>query len=398
MMSNFNQLADRRQSDSEKWRIYGEDLIPMWVADADYAAPEAVIEALNSRLAHPVLGYGIEPQRLRELIVAHLRQRHHWYIEPEWIAFSCGVVPSLNGCRALMGAEGSKAITALPVYPHLRRSAPALKRPMQLFPMKNVAGRFTPDFEALEAAIDADTRMLILCNPHNPVGTVYDADELARFADIAERHDLLICSDDIHADFALYKDKPYRPIASLSPAVSRRTITLMAPSKTFNIAGLNCSFAVIEDADLRRRFTDELAGLVGGVNILGFVAAEAAYEHGQTWLDEQLLHLRANAEYCRERINAMPYLHMNAMEATYLAWVDASELNAVLREKGDDKGGEKGSDKSADNAHDYFLQFGVAVSDGAGFGDGGYFRLNLATSRDLLTQGLDRIERGINAL
>lgn len=383
---NFNAIPDRRSSDSEKWNNYPESVIPLWVADADYAVPEAVIEALTERLGHPVLGYGEESSKLRELIVARLQRLYGWDVKPEWICFTPGVVGSLNSCRAIMGDVGSNAVTAEPVYPHLRNATPVLQRGMKFFDMVDVGGRYTPDFDALEAAIDAHTKMLILCNPHNPVGIVYTDAELQRFGDIAEKHDLLICSDDIHADFVLRDDKAYRPIATVSKAISHRTITLMAASKTFNIAGLNCSYAIIENPVHRKRFTTQLKGLVGGVNILGFVASEAAYEHGDAWLAAQIEHLRDNADYCYERINAMPLLSMNVMEATYLAWVDARALNEKVVAKG------------FKNAYEYLLTFGVAVSDGAAFGQNQFIRLNLATSKDILQQGLDAIERGVREL
>lgn len=358
----------------------------MWVADSDYAVPDAVIAALKARLQHPILGYGEESEKLRRLIVKRMQQHYDWHIQPDWICFTPGVVSGLNSCRAIMGEIGSNAVTALPVYPHLQQTTPILQRDMKFFNMQNIKGRYTPDFAALPHVIDKNTRMLMLCNPHNPVGTVYTKQELQQFADIAEQHDLLICSDDIHADFVLYPDKPYRPIASLSPAISQRTITLMAASKTFNIAGLNCSYAIIENPTYRRLYQTQLKGLVGGVNLFGYLASEAAYEHGQAWLDAQLVHLRDNAEYCYQRINAMPDLSMNQMEATYLAWVDATALN------------QKTQAQKGINATAYLLDYGIAVSDGTAFGDSHFIRLNLATSSDLLAQGLDRIEKAISTL
>ncbi|PIE20289.1 MAG: hypothetical protein CSA61_02390 [Neptuniibacter caesariensis] len=232
---DFTHAHVRRDSDSEKWNTYPQNTLPMWVADADYAVADEIIAALQKRLAHPILGYGEESQQLRQLIVARMQRLYNWDIKAAWICFTPGVVGSLNASRAMMGPIGSKAITALPVYPHLQNSTPVLQRPMQFFHMQNVNGRYTPDFNELQQNMTAETKMLILCNPHNPVGSVYTDDELQRFADIAAAHDLIICSDDIHADFALYADKPYRPIATLSPAVSQRTITLMAASKSFNI-------------------------------------------------------------------------------------------------------------------------------------------------------------------
>lgn len=389
---DFTALPNARQaSESEKWNQYPSDTIPMWVADSDYAVAPEITAALQQRLQHPVLGYGKTSEKLKKLIVERAAQKYHWQIKPEWICFIPGVVGGLNIARAIMGEPGSQAITAKPVYPHLINGAPLLGQGMQFYPMlnqqtKNQKWRYTPDFEALKATLTAQTRMLMICNPHNPVGTVYHADELANFAAIAEANDLLICSDDIHADFVLDTEAVYRPIASLSPAVSQRTITLMAASKTFNIAGLNCAFAIIENPDIRTAFVSQVKGLIGGVNILGLIATEAAYEYGDDWHQAQLTHLRENAHYCYARINAMPLLSMNALEATYLAWVDASKLNALL------------ASQPIKDAYHYLLHYKVAVSNGEAFGVPSFIRLNLATDRATLQAGLDRIEAAVMAL
>ncbi|PIE45336.1 MAG: aspartate aminotransferase [Gammaproteobacteria bacterium] len=384
---NFNIFYDRRNSDSIKWSAYSGDILPNWIADADYAVPEVVVSSLRERLKHPVFGYcNQHPQKLQELIVQRMKRLYQWEIKADWLCFIPGVVGGLNSSRAIMGDIGSNAVTALPVYPHVKNATPVLERPMKFSSMQNVNGRFTPDFDELEAAIDDKTKMLMLCNPHNPVGTVYTKTELSTFAQIAEKHNLLICSDDIHADFVLYEDKPYRPIASLSPDIAERTITLMAASKTFNIAGLVCSYAIIPNEMLRRQFTTQVKGLVGEVNIFGFLASEAAYEHGQEWLAAQIVHLRDNAEYCHRRINAMPMLSMNKMEATFLAWVNAEKLNEKVKAVG------------FNNAYEYFLTYGVAVSDGQPFGDPNYFRLNLATGYKTLKEVLDTVETAVAAL
>ena len=382
----FNAEQERRKSESTKWNTYPESVIPMWVADSDYAVPDAVVKALKKRLEHPVLGYGEESEKLKKLIVERLERLYDWKIKAEWICFTPGVVSSLNICRAIMGESGSNAITATPIYPHLINPTPILNREMKFFEMVNVDGRYTPGFSELEKNIDEKTRMLIICNPHNPVGTVYSESELDKFAKIAKSRDLLICSDDVHSDLVFNADKPYRPIATLSQEISERTITLMAASKTFNIAGLNCSYAIIENAKLRRLFKTQTLGLVGGVNILGFVASEAAYEHGESWLLEQIEHLKENVNYCYQRINESHLLSMNKMEATYLAWVDATELNAKVVKKG------------FKNAYEYLLSYGIAVSDGEFFGDKNFIRLNLATTKATLKSGLDAIEKAIKDL
>lgn len=383
---NFNAIPNRRDSESEKWNTYASDVLPMWVADSDYAVADEIIEALATRLQHPVLGYGNSPERLKALIVKRLADLYRWQIRPEWICFIPGVVAGLNSSRAIMGDVGTQAITSIPVYPHLQNVTPILQRGMQTVPMRCVNGRYTPDFHLLDRTINAQTKMLMLCHPHNPVGVVYNHVELQQFADLAEKHDLLICSDDIHADFALYDDKPYQPIATLSPAISKRTITLMAASKTYNIAGLSCAYAIIEEESLRARFTTQLKGLVGDVNILGYLATEAAYAVDNQWLSAQIVHLRNQAEYCYQRINAIPHLSMNAMEATYLAWIDISQIQQAVKDKG------------FDSVFDYLLYHKVGVSAGDAFGDPQHIRLNLATSREYLIEGLNRIECAIEDL
>ncbi|MBS9778004.1 MAG: PatB family C-S lyase [Gammaproteobacteria bacterium] len=383
MTASFNIPQKRNLSESKKWSKYSETVIPMWVADSDYSIPVEIVSALKERLNHSVLGYGMQPEKLRELITARMKSLYNWNIQPNWICFTPGVVPAINICRGIMGAIGSKAITALPTYPHLINPSPILERQMQFYSMLNIDGKYIPDFCELESTIDSTTKMLILCDPHNPVGRVYTKEELQKFADIAIKNNLIICSDNIHSDFQLYDDKPFQPIASLSSKISKKTITLMAASKTFNIAGLGCAYAIIENQRLRHQFQTQCKGLVGNVNLFGYIASEAAYEHGDMWLKQQITHLRKNSEYCYKRINSMPLVRMNRMESTYLAWIDASELSKKLNEIGEN------------TPHDYLLKFGVGVSDGEEFGESNFLRINLATHENLLIEGLDRIEKAI---
>jgi len=389
---NFNAQYHRRHSDSEKWNAYPENTLPMWVADSDYAVPEAVTAALLKRLAHPLFGYGRAygkaDKALSELICERMQRLHNWHISPDHIIYIPGVVPGLNMARAIAGNNNTQhnMVTALPTYPHLIHPSPILRQTMKFFGMCSIDERFTPDFDELEHTIDDNTRSLIICNPHNPVGTVYNDAELKAFARIAERRDLLICSDDIHADFVFDETKSYRPIATLSKDIAMRTITLMAASKTFNIAGLNCAYAIIVNKRIRERFATQLRGLVGGVNILGLIATDAAYRHGDAWHEQQLKHLKNNIDTCHRRVNNIAGLSMHAIEATYFAWVNTLDIQAPVKAKG------------FSSVYDYLLTHQLAVSDGKIFGNSNYIRLNLATSYDLVNEGLNRLETAINTI
>jgi len=272
----------------------------------------------------------------------------------------------------------NQAVMVEPVYPHLRKH-PALLPGFtdRGSPCKQENGRWVPDFAALEANISADTGLLLLCHPHNPIGRAYSDDELARYAEIAQKHDLIVCADEIHCDLILNGSR-HRPFADLSDDARARTITLMAASKTWNIAGLSCAFAIIADAELRRDFQRVSAGMTGDVNVLGMTATIAALEHGEPWRQEMLKYLRENAELTEARINATCKLHMTPVEATYLAWIDARDLGV-------------------ENPQKYFEQHGVGMNDGADFGAPGYVRLNFGCPRDMLEEALERISRAVEA-
>ena len=284
-MFDFDTLPDRQASDSVKWHYFEPDVIPMWVADMDFRSPEAVMQALQQRVTHGIFGYPMDPPELKEVVVQRMAERYGWQITTSDIVFVPGVVTGFNlVCRAL-ASEGSAALIQTPVYPPFLQ-APANagmeRREMQLTLLPD--GTYSIDFDAFEDAITDRTNLFILCNPHNPVGRVFTRDELERMAEICLRHHLTICADEIHSDL-VFPDHSHLPIATLDAEVAKRTITLIAPSKTFNIAGLECSVAIIQDADLRKQFIYACQGLVHGVNVLGQVAALAAYKEGQPWLD-----------------------------------------------------------------------------------------------------------------
>jgi len=372
---DFDAIIDRSNTGSEKWDKYaGRDIIPLWVADMDFRSPPAVIAALHERVEHGVFGYTHPPAGLVAAVLEHLQRDFDWPVQPEWLVWLPGLVCGLNVLSKAIGEPGDEVITFTPVYPPFMSAPPLTGRTTVTVPLQLAHGRWSADLDALERAITPRSRLLLLCSPHNPVGRAWTREELLQFAAVAERHDLIIGSDDIHAGLILDEGVRHLPIATLSPETARRTITLLAPSKTYNIPGLGCSFAVISDSALRRRFIKAAGRIVPHVNILGYTAAEAAYRHGEEWRRELLAYLRGNRDLVTTEINAIPGLAMTHVEATYLAWIDT-------RPAGIEQPGR------------FFEQAGVGLSDGADFGAPGFVRLNFGCSRSLLVEALQRIRR-----
>jgi cystathionine beta-lyase len=381
MPCNFNFFPDRRNTECAKWRQYDEDVLPMWVADMDFLSPEPVIHALRERVEHGIFGYPCEPDELKQVIIDHLAKKYQWTVVPEEIVLMPGVVNGFNlACQAL-AKPGEGILIQTPVYAPFfsaQRHARSVSQQVELTVLDN--GAYVIDFEKFEQAITDQTRIFILCNPHNPVGRVFRIDELEKMAEICLRHGVIICSDEIHCDL-LYSGYQHFPIASLQPEISKNTITLMAPSKTYNIAGLSCSFAVIQNADLRHTFQSASRGLISEVNILGRVAALAAYKEGQPWLDELLCYLEANRDFLYENIcREFPGISMGLPEATYLAWLDCRQS------------GIQGS------PHDFFLEKGrVAMNKGDDFGKNGqgFVHLNFGCPRSMLVEALERMKKAL---
>lgn len=374
---DFDRPVDRRGTASEKWDKYaGRDVIPLWVADMDFPAPAPVLEALHTRIDHGVLGYTHPPESLTAAVVKALQAQYQWAVRPEWIVWLPGVVTGLNAACRAVGREGDRVVSAVPVYPPFL-SAPGLaRRELVALPLKRDAQGWHWDLADLEARLTPHTRLLLLCSPHNPVGQVFRRRELEALVALCARHDVVVCSDEIHGDLILDADLRHQPTAAVNDEASQRCITLMAPSKTFNIPGLGCSFAVIADKRLQRRFRKAMAGIVPHVNVLGYVAAEAAYRHGWPWLEALRGYLRANRDLVFERINRMAPLGTHLPEATYLAWIDARGL-------------------APDDPAAFFEAAGVGLSNGRDFGAPGFVRLNFGCPRRRLEKALDRMERAL---
>lgn len=375
-MSSFDTPIDRRGSDSFKWGKYaGRDILPLWVADMDFAAPPAVLAALHRRIEHGVFGYGGPWPSLTESVLAHLQGEYGWSIEPEWLVWLPGLVTGLNvACRAVDG----EVLTATPIYPPFLGAPHFSGRKLNRVDLALDNNRWQWDMAAVQQATTAATRLFLFCHPHNPVGRCWSRDELLALADYAERNDLVVCSDEIHCGLILDADKRHIPFASLSPAAAQRSITLLAPSKTFNIPGLGCAFAVIPNPALRRRFEQAMHGIVPHVNVLGLAACEAAFRHGGDWHRDLIAYLRGNRDRVAATMASLPGVRMAPVEATYLAWIDVRDLRLA---------------KPA--AH--FEAHGIGLSDGADFGAPGWLRLNFGCPRATLDEALTRFERAVRA-
>jgi cysteine-S-conjugate beta-lyase len=383
MTYDFDEIIDRRASESVKWHHYAEDVLPLWVADMDFRSPEPVTRALCERVEHGIFGYSQELPGLREAFLGHLAKDHGWSVDPEALILVPGVVTGFNLATHALTAPGDGVLAQTPVYYPILYApdkARCLLEQMQL--ARRPDGQYEIDLDLFEATITPRTRIFILCNPHNPVGRVFRPDELERMAEICLRHDVVICSDEIHCDL-LFSGHRHTPIASLHPDIARRTITLIAPSKTYNIAGLHCSAAIIEDKDLRTRFLAARGGLVPSVTLLAQVAALAAYRDGGPWLGAVLHYLEENREYLHRYVETeLPGITMARPEGTYLGWLDcrAADLPG--------------------NPHEFFLKEAkVALNDGASFGRGGegFVRLNFGCPRATLEAALERMRRALGA-
>lgn len=377
MANVFDHPVDRSNTSSLKWEKYRDsDVLPMWVADTDFMSPPAIAEALHERVNHGVFGYTNTPEELDNLVIERLDRLYQWPIERDWLVWLPGLVCGLNlACRAV-GESQDQVFSPKPVYPPFMSSPRLSDRQLVSVPLKERDNRWTLDLEALEASITPQSKVLLFCNPHNPGGAVYRREELEALAALVLKHDLMVCSDEIHCDLILEPGLQHIPLGSLNDKIAARTITLMAPSKTYNIAGLACSFAVIPDRQLRQQFLRQMKGIVPDVNLLGYTAAIAAYEHGDEWNKQQLDYLRDNRDYLVQEINQIPGLKLAPIEATYLAWIDVS--GAKL-----------------DNPQHFFEQAGVGMSPGRDFGDDRYVRLNFGCRRELLEEAVKRIRRAI---
>jgi len=384
MSFEFETCPERSRTDSQKWQKYaGKDILPMWVADMDFKSSPAIIAALQERVAHGVFGYARPVKSTVDAVVAAMEQRYGWRIEPAWLVWLPGLVVGLNITAQAFAQPGEEILTLTPVYPPFM-TAPKNSARVSVqvpFHLNATEHRWEIDWTALEHAVTPRTKLFYLCNPHNPLARVWRREELVRLGEFCVRHNLLLCSDEIHCDLIL-DALPHIPSALLGEEIARRTITLMAPSKTYNVPGLGTSFAIIPDAALRAQFIRAATGVMAEVTNLGFTACEAAYRDSEPWRQGLLHTLRSNRDLLLDFVaRELPGITIEApVEATYLVWLNVSALNLA--------------DPIA-----HFEQHGVGLSDGAFFASprGRHVRINIGCPRPTLVEALTRMQRALAA-
>jgi cystathionine beta-lyase len=384
---DFEQRLPRRGSGSAKWEVYPEDVLPMWVADMDFASPEPIVKALHDRAAHGCFGYSAHSKRLAEAVCARMERLYGWQVAPEAVVPVPSLVSAINvTCRAV-GAPGDHVLNLTPAYPPFLSGPGWQGRVNDAVPLVATSEgqtlRYGLDLAAFADGLHKQTRLLLLSNPHNPVGLDYDRAILEQMAELCLRHNVVICSDEIHAELLLGETRHF-PMAALAPEVATRTITLISPSKTFNVPGLGCGIAIITDPELRKQFEQAAMGIVPHVNAMGLAAARAAFEECDGWLDELQAYLTANRDvYVSYVLEHMPTLRTTVPVATYLGWLDCREA------------GIPGS------PYKFFLDNAkVALSDGKAFGPGGegFVRLNFGCPRSQLVEALERMRAALAGL
>ena len=383
MSYNFDENIDRRSTNSLKYdlldSIFGsDDILPMWVADMDFKTPDFIIDSIKKRLNHEIFGYTIKSDNFYNSIINWTKNQYNWDIKREWILFSPGVVPSLVFSVLAFSNPGDKILIQPPVYFPFMHVIKANKREIFFNPLKNTNNYYTIDFENLEKNIDEKVKMIFLCNPHNPVGRAWKKDELERLGDICVKNNIVIISDEIHADI-VYKPNFHIPIANLNSNFANSTVTLLAPGKTFNIAGLSSSVIIASNKELYKKLESIINSMhIGMGNVFGLVAFESAYTNGKEWLDELLLYLQGSVMFVDEYINKyIPYIEFKIPEATYLLWLNCKDLNL-----------------NNNQLKDFFIKKAkVGFNDGPTFGPGGegFQRMNIGCPKSLIKKALDKI-------
>jgi cysteine-S-conjugate beta-lyase len=380
---DFDTPIERRNTGSTKWSQYG-DALPLWVADTDFRSPEPIVRAIHERVNHGVFGYQDDAPELRDILVERMQAHYNWTITPKDILFLPNLVPALNVAARAYAEPGDGVLMNVPLYPPFL-SAPtnggreSLLAELALVRQGQII-RYEIDFDRLEAAVTARTRLFMLCNPHNPIGRVYERWELEKLAAFCLRHNLVICADEIHSDL-LYEGQQHLPIATLAPEVAARTITLTGPCKTFNLPGLGFGFAIAQDENIRAQFNKAAAGILAMPGVVAYSAATAAYTECQDYVDALMLYLEGNRNYLVHYVEQhFPQVNITRPEATYLAWLDMRAL------------------KLPDSPFKFLLKkANVAFSNGANFGQPGegFIRVNFGCPRAILTEALERVRAAV---
>jgi aminotransferase/cystathionine beta-lyase len=372
-MNRFDQVISRQNTNSVRWDKYAKDVIPLWVADMDFAVADCITEALERRIQHPIYGYTHASEEFKEAIQDYLLKRYQYAIEKDWLVFIPSVVSGLHMTARNLLKPGEHALIPSPAYHHFHMALEGSKNAFSTYSYVLQNNRWVIDLDAIRKLILPNTRLLMLCNPHNPGGTVLSATEIALINALAQEHQLIICSDEIHADLILDPDKQHIPIGKdVDP--HQLTMSLMSLNKTFNFPGIGLGWAVIPNVNLRNQFAKDLHTLVPGPNALSFEVSLAAMQGGEAWHVELLNYLRQNRQIVKNWVDSHSGLQMAHLDATYLAWIDATLLNNK-------------------QLNQDFLSAGVAISPGQQFGSNDFFRLNFGTNQALLKEALARMTK-----
>lgn len=387
MKYDFDSIIDRRGTNSVKYDLTGtlfgkDDVLPMWVADMDFPVAGFILDAIRERLKHPVLGYTFRSDRFAESVTGWLERRHSWKVDIDTIGFSPGIVPALNMCVMEFTDPGDRVVVQPPVYFPFFSAVSNHGRKLVYNELVKREGIYEMDLDHLEKLFREGAKLFFLCSPHNPVGRAWSLEELQQLASLCIKYNVLVISDEIHSDLLLFGNR-HIPLASLGKEIADQTLTCIAPSKTFNLAGLYTSVMVATNPDLKKRYDRILDAVhVGGDNILGQVALQAAYREGDEWLDQLIAYLELNyRSFCSVLNEAVPDLVISPLEATYLAWLDFSFM------------------QMNDKALRQFIinRAGLGLNDGPMFGPGGsqHMRLNIATPRKILLEGAGQLAAAV---
>lgn len=389
---NFDAVIERRSTNSIKWVKYDEDVLPMWVADMDFATPQPILDALHRKLEQKILGYEMEYAGLQSAVCARMAKLYGWELSPEMVVVTPGVVAAFNAAARAFCEPGESYLIQPPVYfPFLEISGNAGIGRIDAPLVKEADGNNLhyhvghEDFEKAVRSSNGKLRMFLLCNPHNPTGQIFSSSDLRRMAEVCMQHDVVMVSDEIHSELIL-GDASFKPIATFSPEIAARTVTLVAPSKTFNVAGLFCGMAIIPDPDLRERFKKSAEKLTMHVSSLGLTAAEAALSGAcDDWLEALRAYVTSNRDLVVDFVSErLPGVRTTIPDATYMAWFDCTELIA--------------DGKITGSPFEFFLKNAkVALNDGGPFGGGceKFVRFNFGSPRSLVIEALERIEKSI---
>ena len=377
-MNQFDKVISRFNTDSVRWDKYNKDIIPLWVADMDFETPQCVIDFITKRLDHKVFGYTHAPYHLKEEITQYIQDQFDWTIEPEWIVFTPSLVSSLYSIAQQLTQADDHVLTLQPVYHHILQAASFSNRDYSAVPLDANNHRLILSSDGLKHYLKNNTRLLFFCNPHNPGGSVYTKSELNDIAAFCVYNNIVICSDEIHCNM-IHDGIRHIPIASLSEEIAEQSITLMSLNKVFNIPGLGLAWMICKNKEIRKKIQAQIGTLIPDPQIISYVSTQAALRHGEPWRQELIQYLESNKLMLKNDMEQMQPLQMYTMEASYLAWIDCSQLQVK-------------------DPAQLFLDHGVALQPGLMFQQDNHVRINIATPKSVFREALERMHTAIHSL